>query len=859
MLEFESPSWLYAAGLIPLVAVWAWRSKATLSRRARRLCVLLRTCGCILVVGALAGPVCLRQQKQTLQPEVIVLRDVSKSVSGDSPHIQTAAAEFAAALPPAISVKEIAFATNVPTASPPTEEDTNGTDIEAALDYASANRGKGASLDVILLSDGRATVGDPLAAAGRLRAAQGRVHVVPVGKPLPLGPPRITEIVPPENARVGASATAKVSVWSERPTDLRLTLLDDDGIEATHADAHVGGGRTLALTWVPKRKGSHRWRATLSASGKLQAVSDSVDLWFLVSGPPRVLLADPDPLASEPLKRILGQLGYECQFIALAGFAQSAEAIKSFDVVLLNDWPAPTLSNAQLQQLKSYVAAGGAVMFVGGVHVSTKQWHGSELERMLPVDFAPEAAVVLQEPQPVHVCFVLDVSGSMTEPLGVDASGRVVTKFEMLKQAVFDSVRELPASAFVSLIVFDIQHRLLLNRVAVSQHQKITTVVRGIGVGGGTNMVPALEEAASVLERDTVAKHIIFLTDGLSIERPGEDLCERLRNADIGLAVVAVGADSDTVNLERFAEGARGQYAYCGDAAAIPRVFIQEARTIKTLATMPREPFEPRLGDHSELMRGLADGRWPMLEAAIPAVPKSSPLVEILLLTDKGQPLLAVWPNGLGRVAAFMSDAKPIWARRWFQWLEYQRFWGRLLTALLHAAPEYRTRVEWRRDPNQLVILVSVRDLDGHLISDVMPRGAVQIDAKPELSAQTAVEWRQLPTGLFQGTVPLPTGHRAVCDLDFGRRDGSRVLYRHIVVAGQMDAEASAAGPDESAIRTIADAGGGIYNPSPVELAQTLGTASICAQVVPLPLWPAFVLLAVLLWPIDVACRRFIG
>jgi hypothetical protein len=46
------------------------------------------------------------------------------------------------------------------------------------------------------------------------------------------------------------------------------------------------------------------------------------------------------------------------------------------------------------------------------------------------------------------------------------------------------------------------------------------------------------------------------------------------------------------------------------------------------------------------------------------------------LLSDAGDPLLAHWQYGLGRVLAYTSEAGQGWGERWLSWSEFGRFWN---------------------------------------------------------------------------------------------------------------------------------------------------------------------------------------
>jgi len=60
----------------------------------------------------------------------------------------------------------------------------------------------------------------------------------------------------------------------------------------------------------------------------------------------------------------------------------------------------------------------------------------------------------------------------------------------------------------------------------------------------------------------------------------------------------------------------------------------------------------------------------------VATAPKPAGIVHLASPAD--DPVLAVWQYGLGRAAAFTSDARARWAAQWMAWSDLARFWGRL-------------------------------------------------------------------------------------------------------------------------------------------------------------------------------------
>jgi hypothetical protein len=77
-----------------------------------------------------------------------------------------------------------------------------------------------------------------------------------------------------------------------------------------------------------------------------------------------------------------------------------------------------------------------------------------------------------------------------------------------------------------------------------------------------------------------------------------------------------------------------------------------------------------------QLLRGINFDTAPGLRGIVPVKPKAQ--AEVLLRTHFGDPLLVRGRRGLGRVAAFASDAQPRWAAHWIGWPGFPRLWAQL-------------------------------------------------------------------------------------------------------------------------------------------------------------------------------------
>ena len=113
----------------------------------------------------------------------------------------------------------------------------------------------------------------------------------------------------------------------------------------------------------------------------------------------------------------------------------------------------------------------------------------------------------------------------------------------------------------------------------------------------------------------------------------------------ITVSTVALGEDADKWLMSQVADWGQGRYYYANDSDSVPRIFTSE--TILVARTLVEEhTFVPNVRQDHEVLRGIEPQELPPLRGYVLAYPK--PAAEVLLVSDKADPVLAVWRYGLG-------------------------------------------------------------------------------------------------------------------------------------------------------------------------------------------------------------------
>ena len=144
----------------------------------------------------------------------------------------------------------------------------------------------------------------------------------------------------------------------------------------------------------------------------------------------------------------------------------------------------------------------------GGLMLSSNQAGSgsSKAENFFMLTIQPPERFESEDITPREYIFVLDISGSMSGyPLNT------------AKDLIRDLVASLSESDTFNLILFANETTLLSPRSLPASEQHIksaTDLIDKLEGGGGTSLLPALEDAVSIPQKDGYARSIVIITDG---------------------------------------------------------------------------------------------------------------------------------------------------------------------------------------------------------------------------------------------------------------------------------------------------------------------------------------------------------
>jgi uncharacterized protein YegL len=683
-----------------------------------------------------------------------------------------------------------------------------GTNIAEALRLARGILPPDAAGRIVLMSDGNQTAGDALAAAREISrplaqgASGGRARSLPV-MVVPLQYALDNEVIvesvdAPPAAAAQSTVNVRVVLAATQQSTGQLTLLrentaiDLNGAEAGFARrVQLRPGRNVQVLEVPLPAGRvHRFRAVYepdvvegasgggtSLAGDTNVQNNEGEGFTITPGRGRVLLVDglaAAGRASSPLASTLRSAGVDVVVESPAGLDTSPLSLEAFDLLMLENVPADSVSQQQQQELMLAVRDMGlGLVLVGGPEAfGAGGWRGSALATILPVEL--ELPDTLVAPQTATV-LVLDNSGSMN----MFVLGSTKSQMQIATDAAAMAVRTMDRSDLVSVIAFNSDAEVALPLSRVGDAKAAVDAINGIVGGGGTNMAAGLEQAIEQLRGiETKVKHVIVLSDGKSQrsdELPG--LTDRLKEMGAKVSTIAVGNDADISLLARLSERSGGAHYYVSNPRQLPRIFLKAVRVLRA-PLIREEPFVPSvLASGSPFIAGLSQP-VPELGGIALTRRRTDETISVSMLSDKGEPLLASWNVGLGQVVAFTSDAGT-WASRWIAWPGYQRMWTQIVRAGSRPPVESGVVASATLRGDELVVRATAADKSGTPLTGlVMPATIYSPSGK-------AIEVALEPVGVgeYQAVVPAD-------------ETGSYVgLVRPRFAGSQQDGQSGQAGP----------------------------------------------------------------
>ncbi len=844
----EAPAALGLLAVLPLLLWAASGSLTDLPLGQRILSLLLRVTLALVIALALARTSTVHDATRV---SAVFMVDVSDSVTDQDLGRAAAVIRDTRASDPDADVRLLTFARRTRQVELPERIEAlpelarhagggSETDAQAALQMAYGLFPPGHLRRAALLSDGRETRGELLREAQRAR----RFGVRLFAQPLTEGSPReiaVRELELPRQIEVGESFEVRAHVFSSRAGRAKLRLYQGpvlNGLDSVREVELAQGDNELAFKSIVRTAGEVAYRLTLEPlSDDRFSENNGASATAVVPGRPTVLIVEEKPAHARHLASALNSADFEVEVRPATALPRSLAEITRYDFVILSDVAASRVVGQPMEVIERYVRdVGGGFMMAGGEQsFGLGGYQGTRMESLLPVRMDSERR---KDEHSLALALVIDTSGSMS---GI--------KIELAKEAARAAAELLGADDSLAVIGFSGQPERKVRMQSARNRLRIGQNISRLRAQGGTAIFPALDMAfQDLLSTRARIKHVILLTDGQTQEGGIPELVQAMGAERITVSTVGLGGDVNRRLLQEAANLGGGRAYFTSDPHNVPRIFTRETTTVGRSSAV-EDLIQPLPAEPADFMKGIDLRRAPYLRGYVATQVKPRP-AQVIIRSELGEPLLARWRVGLGWSMAWTSDIKHRWSVDWLRWRELPRFWGQLVREHMRRKRHQELPLGVSLSRGVATVTVDALGPDDRfhngLESELRIEGPLDSGAR---TVETRI-LRQVAPGRYEARVPLE--RHGTFALSAVHRDGDRVIARsHGQLSHPYSPEYAALAADVRLLDLASTAtGGGRLRPG--ELLDP-GDEEISARE---PLWPRLLMLALMLFLIDLALRR---
>ena len=225
-----------------------------------------------------------------------------------------------------------------------------------------------------------------------------------------------------------------------------------------------------------------------------------------------------------------------------------------------------------------------------------------------------------------------------------------------------------------------------------------------------------------------------------------------------------------------------------------------------------------------------------------------------MLKSPDDDPVLAAWQYGLGRAVAWTPSVESPWAESWPNWPDYGKFWAQIIRYTLPEpdSGSLQARIVPHADPATGSGVASVT-----IAVDSLAASGEAIDLADTAATVTLpdggtrrIPLRQTAPGHYAADVSLPAVGPYAIEIEQRKDDLLRVAR-----AGYVQPPSAEYLPNDSGaalLTRISAATGGQALSATATVAAPAATRAGDVRA----LWPWLLLVAALLWPLEIAVRR---
>ncbi|MCD6507691.1 VWA domain-containing protein [Candidatus Poribacteria bacterium] len=707
--------------------------------------------------------------------------------------------------------------------------DRGRTDIESAIKLALSVLPSDMPRRIVILSDGNQNLNDASSLIPLLRAERAEVYAVPIyrhlGGEVLLDPnerhPRSVRIGAPIElvaiARSLSKAKGRITVYRNGEIIKHLNLSIKSGINPIRVVDRIEG------------EGNYEYRFHLEAEPDTIPNNNDAYAWISVKGRPSLLFVGDRKEGGYflDLARKNGILG---EIQQPNHFPDDVSKLANKDVIIIGNLPSNAFNEAQMEAIRLFAnQIGGGVLILGGDRAfGAGGYFNTPIEKLSPVNMDPRG-----KEQRMALVALVDKSGSMANYVGTDR------KIDLAEAALESAIRSLRGDDLFGCIAFDAKPRIVFPLGRVEDREALIKKARSISPGSGTNLYAALKLAYNWLRRvDLPFRHVIAVTDGRS-QGNFPPLVRRMAANGITISAIAVGDEARGI-LTEIARDGKGRYYDLDDLSQLPNVFVREIHSTRDLIVEGR--FTPILKMKHPIISGI--GSLPPLDGYVATSEKGA--AQVILASDRGDPILSVWRYGLGKVAAFTSQIGGKWGKEWARWKEGSKFWLQLIRWLM--PQRERSELNLSIENGRGVARIEMIDKRGYPVTGLVLQARV---IGPDSDVQT-IPMEEISAGRYEAKFNLLSLGRYAVSIVIPKARGNELLVASGSLYLPYSPEYSNLTINASLLRRLAAGTGGVYQADPEIVGKPVRSPHRSLR----PIWRWLILASVILVMLELIMRK---
>jgi uncharacterized membrane protein len=710
--------------------------------------------------------------------------------------------------------------------------DESRTDIGAAIRLATAAFPETGQKRIVLLTDGNENLGDALPALRSSLPLDVSLDVYPMGTQRGQDV-SVQRIGVPTLLKEGTAFDAKIFATADQPEDATLRLFINDQLIGEEPVRLEAGKNLFAVPQMLTEPGFYTYDVQLISEGDSVAQNNRAIGFTTVQGDPRLLLISENMAADSNLIAALESSQIQVITRPPTGLPQTLPELQSYDAIFLSNVAAGDFSMDQMRLLQSAVRdfGVGLVCIGGDQSLAAGGYRGTPLETTLPLDMELSSKKVLPNGALVMVMHGMEFNNGN----------------QIARQVAVGVMNTMAPQDELGIVLWDGTEKWLFPPTPVRDKMEMGRQIMGMNQGDLPSFQGVMEKGYEGLkESNAHIKHMILFSDG-DPGAPSKTLMDNMVADKITVSTILISGHAGPDTMKWIAQNGNGRFYEVQNPGNLPQIFMKESSVILKSAII-EHPFKPELTASTEPIRGISGDAIPQLLGYVGSSAK--PRAEVPLVSDQGDPIFAHWQYGLGRAAAFTSDARPKWANEWMGWGQYRQFWTQIARWSLRRVENSDFTTEVAVDKGVGSISVEAIDAEGQFRNFLDLRAKV---VSPTGESQD-VRLEQTSPGRYEAKFPArEIGAYTVNLSEYESGDikgmqvvGASVNFSPEYLSSEANTHLLARMADE-AQGVMIDSADPLDNPYSRDRKRTFQARD---------LWPYLLMAAILLFPLDVGIRR---